>query len=99
MGTLLWPALLAEPLAQVAAEVAAASEAPHEAGRIEIQLGALSGRLMHPSGWVAGARHAGAEPIWTGRDRPYDESTLRKGARQLAQQGGTEFLAHVVEET
>src|SRR5262249_55428726 len=49
--------------------------------------------------WVAGARHAGAEPIWTGRDRPYDESTLRKGARQLAQHGGTECLARVVEET
>jgi hypothetical protein len=54
---------------------------------------------MHPGGWVTGARHAGAEPIWTGRSRPYDESTLRKEARELAQQGGTDLLARAVEGT
>jgi hypothetical protein len=66
---------------------------------IETHLGALAGRLMHPGGWVAGARHAGAEPIWTGRSRPYDESTLRKEVRELAQQGGTDLLARAVEVT
>jgi len=54
---------------------------------------------MHPGGWVAGARHAGAEPIWTGRSRPYDESTLRKEARRLAQQGATARIARAVEAT
>ena len=60
-------------------------------------MGALAGRLLQPGGWVSGARRDGAEPLWTGRSRPYDESTLRKEARQLAQQGGTELLARAVE--
>jgi hypothetical protein len=54
---------------------------------------------MSPGGWVAGARHAGAETLWTGRSRPYDESTLRKKARNLAQHGGTDRLARAVEAT
>jgi hypothetical protein len=52
---------------------------------------------MDPGGWVAGARRAGAEKLWTGRSRPYDESTLRKQARHLAQQGATDVLARAVE--
>ncbi len=99
VGTLLWPALLAEPLAQITTEIAALPDAPRDASLCEMHLGALAGRLMHPGGWVAGARHTGAEPIWTGRSRPYDESTLRKGARELAQRGGTELLANAVEAT
>ena len=59
---------------------------------------ALAGRvMMAPGGWVAGARRAGAEIFWTGRERPYDESTLRKGARALASHGTTEQLARAVE--
>ena len=72
-------------------------EVPSDAARIEMHLGALVGRLMHPGGWIAGERGAGAEPIVTGRDRPYDESTLRKHARELARSGGTDVAAHVVE--
>jgi hypothetical protein len=72
-------------------------EVPSDAERIEKHLGALVGRLMHPGGWVAGARHAGAEPIGTGRARPYDESTLRKHIRELAQHGGTDIVARAVE--
>jgi hypothetical protein len=68
-----------------------------EAAVIETHLGALVGRLMSPGGWVAGERRAGAEPIWTGRARPYDESTLRKQARQLARRGGTDLVAGAVE--
>jgi hypothetical protein len=104
--------LVAEPLAQIATQIAAPivplSEAtgPEEtrqpapacdAALIETHLGALVGRLMSPGGWVAGERRAGAEPIWTGRARPYEESTLRKHARQLAQRGGTDVVARVVE--
>jgi hypothetical protein len=62
-------------------------------------LGALVGRLMPSGTWVTGARHAGAEPIWTGRSRPYDESTLRKRAHEFADHGGTELVVRAVEAT
>lgn len=68
-----------------------------DAASIETHLAALVGRLMYPGGWMAGARRAGAEPIWTGRDRPYDESTLRKRAGELAECGGTDVVARAVE--
>jgi hypothetical protein len=83
--------------AETAAEVAVQTDTSRDAGLIETHLGALAGRLMQPGGWMGGARHAGAEPLWTGRSRPYDESTLRKAARELAQQGGNELLARTVE--
>lgn len=60
-------------------------------------LGVLVGRLMNPGGWVRGERRAGAEPIWTDRRRPYDESTVRKQARVLAQCGGSEVVARTLE--
>jgi hypothetical protein len=104
---LLWPALLAEPLAQIATDIAAAPAPPSpaaacppsalKADSIEMQLGALTGRLMSSGGWVGGERRAGAEPLWTGRARPYDESTLRKSARQWARRGGSDIMARVVE--
>jgi hypothetical protein len=108
----LWPALLAEPLESIAAQLAATVEPATETNgsepvvplasstqqvRIATQLGALVGRLMPTGGWVAGARHAGAEPLWTGRSRSYDESTLRKQARRLAQRGGSDVVARAVE--
>jgi hypothetical protein len=96
---LVWPALLAEPLAKVAVENAALSNSPRDAALIETHLKALASRVMAPGGWVAGARRADAETLWTGRSRPYDESTLRKEARALAQQGATEQLARTVETT
>jgi hypothetical protein len=92
-----WPALLAEPLAQIAVQMAEQVDRPSDAARIEMHLGALVGRLMPTGGWMAGERGAGAEPLGTGRDRPYDESTLRKHARELAQSGGTDIVARVVE--
>ena len=52
---------------------------------------------MQSGGWVGGARSAGAEPLWTNRSRPYDESTLRKEARVMARCGGTDLLARAVE--
>jgi hypothetical protein len=71
---------------------------PGDAASIETHLGAWVGRLMvPPGGWVAGARPAGIEPLWTGRARPYDESTLRKYARALAQCGATDSVARAVE--
>jgi hypothetical protein len=81
--------------------VAAAAAGQPASGRdkamIEIHMQALAGRVMQSGGWVGGAREAGAEPLWTGRRRPYDESTLRKEAGELAQRGGVELLARAVE--
>jgi hypothetical protein len=86
------------PLAEALCPEETAQRAPgSDATLIETQLGALVGRLMSPGGWVAGERRAGAEPLWTGRARPYDESTLRKQARQLARRGGTDIVATAVE--
>lgn len=112
VGTLVWPALLGKPIAQIAAEMATTAEPLPDVGTpeqktqptpvgdaasIETHMGALVGRLMSPGGWVAGQRRAGAEPIWTGRARPYDESTLRKQARLLARRGMTDIVAGAVE--
>jgi hypothetical protein len=92
------PALLAQPLGQLAEQMAAQPDPPSgDAALIALHLGSLVGRLMPSGGWVAGERHAGAEPILTGRRRPYDESTLRKRARELSQHGGTDLVARAVE--
>ena len=64
---------------------------------VEAHLDALVGRLMPSGTWETGARHAGAEPIWTGRGRPYDESTLRKRAHEFADHGATERVAQAIE--
>ena len=88
----------AEPLPEVNSPCEKAQSTPaREAASIETHLGALVGRLMSPSGWVGGQRRAGAETLWTGRARPYDESTLRKRMRQLAQRGMTNIVARAVE--
>jgi hypothetical protein len=68
-----------------------------DAEAIAVHLAALVGRLMPSRGWLAAERHADGEPIWTGRLRPYDESTLRKRAQELARCGGTELVARAVE--
>jgi len=82
----------------MAAEMAQQPGVPSDAASIETYLGALVGRLMvPPGGWVASAREAGIEPLWSGRARPYDESTLRKHGRVLAQHGGTDIVARAVE--
>jgi hypothetical protein len=73
------------------------SEVARKAALYQMYLGALVGRLMNPGGWVAGARRAGAEPLWTGRPRPYDESTLRKQARTMARRGATDLVARQLE--
>jgi hypothetical protein len=51
---------------------------------------------MDVGGWAAAARHAGAETLFTGRERSYDESTLRRSADRLDQEGCTERVAHEV---
>jgi hypothetical protein len=92
------PALLAEPLSRLAEQMTSQPDAPdRDAARVALHLSALVGRLMPNLGWLAGERHAGAEPIVTGRRRPYDESTLRKRARALAQHGGTDLVSREVE--
>jgi hypothetical protein len=92
------PALLAEPLGDLATQMAAQPEPPTGgAALIAMHLAVLVGRLMPAVGWVAAERHADGEPIWTGRARPYDESTIRKRARELARRGGTELVARALE--
>ena len=46
---------------------------------------------------MASGRHSGAEPLSTGRERPYDESTLRKRAGVWAQAGGAQIVARHLE--
>jgi hypothetical protein len=60
------------------------------AEQMEQHLNALVGRLMFPGGLTAASRAAGAEPLVTGRARPYDESTLRKSAQRMERGGGVE---------
>jgi hypothetical protein len=91
------PALLAAPLAEIAVQMAEQAGMPSAAPRVESHLRALVGRVMSPGGWRAGERRSGAEPIGTGRTRPYDESTLRKHARELSRSGGTDIVARAVE--
>jgi len=47
--------------------------------------------------WETGALHAGAEPVWTGRNRPYDESTLRKRAHEFVDHGATDLVTRELE--
>lgn len=65
---------------------------PKEAKRLQEHLGVLVGRLMFPGGLTAASRAAGAEPLFTGRARPYDESTLRKSAHAMERAGGVDFM-------
>jgi hypothetical protein len=77
------------------AQQRAAPDGP-SAARIETWLGALAPRVMFPGGWTAAARQAGAEPLWTGRGQPYDESTLRQAAGHLDAAGCTDHVAAAV---
>ena len=79
-------------LTAISAQLAGA-ENPEAAPRHERLLGALCGRLLCKGGWTATSRHAGGEPLWTGRERPYDPSTMRRWANTMAQQGGTNIVA------
>lgn len=62
----------------------------------QTHLDACVGRLLAPGGWVAGHRRAGAEPWWTGRARPYDESTLRKSMRAMVAVGAVPLAEKVL---
>jgi hypothetical protein len=95
---LLVPALLSESLGDLATQMAAQRDPPSGgAALIAMHLAVLVSRLMPTVGWVGAARDADGEPLWTGRDRPYDESTIRKRARELARRGGTELAARALE--
>lgn len=90
---MLLPALMQAELAALASEISQKSGQPKLAAVLGIQLGALTSRLLVRGGWKAAARHAGAEPLWTGRTQPYDESTLRRLVRTLSNLGATELVA------
>lgn len=64
---------------------------------METRLRAVVGRLVFPGGMTAATRHAGAEPLVTGRTDPYDESTLRVQLKQWAEAGGAAVVARHVE--
>lgn len=96
VASVVLPALLAEHLRGIAREHhAACPSGPSEAKRVT-QLGALVPRVMYPGSWAEAARHAGAEPLWTGRSRAYDASTLRQVATRLDAEGCSERVANVV---
>jgi len=93
----LLPALIAKPLHKLAEQVAQAQGCPDRASRYERNLGALAGRLLAPGGWRAGTRRASAEVLWTERHRPYDESTLRRAARELSAAGAVPYAERLLE--
>lgn len=93
----MWPALVASELSQIATETTRPGAPKRQARWTNIRLGALAGRLMFPGGLTAASRHAGAEPMWTGRPRPYDESTLRRRARRLERSGAVGIVSRVLE--
>ena len=51
---------------------------------------------MSIGGWTHAARSAGAEPLVTGRARPYDESTLRRAADRLDAAGCSARVAQAM---
>ncbi len=59
-------------------------------------LGAFIPRVMYPGSLAAAARHAAAEPLWTGRSRPYAESTMRQAALRLDAEGAWALVADAV---
>ncbi len=69
---------------------------PERAGVHQAHLEAMAGRMLAPGGWVAGHRRALAETWWTGRARPYDESTLRKSARAMVATGAVAVAERVL---
>lgn len=82
VASVLLPALVAPALEQMAQRLDPQGDTP-----VHQHLVALTGRLLCGGGWAEGQRHAGAEPLATGRVRAYDESTVRKAARALTRQG------------
>lgn len=94
---MLLPALVAPQLAQFVQRLAKTLDHPERAEARHRQLQALTGRLLTPGGWAGGARRAGAEPLVTGRRRPYCESTLRKAAREMSAEGAVSAAEQVLQ--
>lgn len=59
-------------------------------------MGAFIPRVMFPGSLAAAARHVAAEPLWTGRARPYAESTVRQAALRLDAEGASALVADAV---
>ncbi len=81
----------------MAAQLAEHAGDATRAGLILTHLGAMTGRLCFPGGLTAASRHAGAEPLWTGRAQPYDESTLRRSLALMARWSGAAVVARHLE--
>jgi len=54
--------------------------------------------VLGPGGLTAATRRAGAEPLVTGRARPYDPSTLRRGLEEMVTAGAVAVVERAVEE-
>lgn len=81
VASLLLPALARSPLRALAQGLAKHDGEPERAAHDQAHLEAMAGRMLAPGGWIAGHRRSLGETWWTGRVRPYHESTLRKSAR------------------
>ena len=95
---MLLPVLLAPHLTVLARALRGPQDGSERVARQERHLQALTGRLLTPGGWAQRARHAGAEPLVTGRARPYGESTLRKAARQMSRAGAVSAAEQVLQQ-
>ena len=54
--------------------------------------------MVYPGGLTASTRQAGAEPLVTGRSRPFDESTLRRSLKAMVTLGATAVVERAVEQ-
>jgi hypothetical protein len=100
VASVLLPAMVEPQLADLARRLTAKAKTldhPERAEARHRQLQALTGRLLTPGGWAGGARRAGAEPLITGRARPYGESTLRKAAREMSAHGAVGAAEEVLQ--
>ena len=98
VASVLLPALLAPHLSALAQALGKPQDGPERVALQERHLQALTGRVLTPGGWAGGARHAGAEPLVTGRARPYGESTLRKAARPMSRAGAVSAAEAVLQQ-
>jgi hypothetical protein len=92
----LLPALVARELCDVARSHHDVHPEGASAERIVGWLGAFIPRVMSPESLDSAARHAGAEPLWTGRQRAYSESALRQAAARLDTEGAWVHVARAV---
>lgn len=96
VASILLPALAHGPIVSIARTLAEHEGDASKAEQHSVHLEAMAGRMLAPGGWIAGHRRSSAEAWWTGRERPYDESTLRKAARRMVAAGAVPLAEGVL---